>query len=182
MEKKKNIIVIMIFMSLCFIFTVGCKSVPQNIVPITNFDAQKYLGKWYEIARFDFLFERNMSNVTAEYVENDDGSILVINRGYNLNQHEWKKSEGKAKFREGVDIGALKVSFFGPFYSDYTVLAIDDSYSYALVGGKNYDYLWILSRTPDMPYSIQQQYVDMAESIGFDTENLVWTIHNERAL
>ena len=108
---------------------------------IPEFDLSRYLGKWYEIARFDFAHEKDMDNVTARYSLNKDGSIRVENRGYDYKKGEWKESIGKAKFQGRPTIGSLKVSFFGPFYSGYNIIALDPNYLYSLVVGKNYDYL-----------------------------------------
>lgn len=155
----------------------GCSSAPQNITPVENFDAQRYLGTWYEIARFDFFFENNIDEVTANYSLNADGSIKVINRGYSTKKLKYQESVGKAKFKAQSSVGALKVSFFGPFYGGYNIIALDPEYQYALVAGDSYKYLWILSRTPSIPDTIRDEYLAKAKSLGFTTENLVWTKH-----
>lgn len=161
--------------ALVVFFIFSCQSTPKNIYPITGFNYERFLGKWYEIARFDFTFEKDMDNVTAYYSKNEDGSIRVENRGFNYKQNKWKEAIGKAKIKKSPTEGALKVSFFGPFYSDYIIIALDSEYQYALVAGKNYDYLWILSRTKTIPLDIKEEYLAFAESIGFETEKLVWT-------
>ncbi|MCH5685331.1 lipocalin family protein [Niabella sp. W65] len=122
------------------------RTVPKGIKAVSNFQKDRYLGKWYEIARFDFRFEKNMSRVTAEYSANSDGTIRVKNSGYDNKKYKQKQSIGKAKFVGNEDVAMLKVSFFGPFYAGYNVIAIDDNYQYALVCGKSRDYLWLLSR------------------------------------
>lgn len=152
---------------------------PVKAEPVTNFNKEKYLGKWYEIARFDYRFEKNMNNVTAEYSLRDDGKIRVFNRGYDTTAGKFKSSTGKAKFRGDDQTAALKVSFFGPFYAGYNVIAIDKDYQYALVAGENLDYLWILSRTTSIPENIKQQYLKLARSIGYMTEDLIWVEHNQ---
>jgi len=73
----------------------------------------------------------------------------------------------------------LKVSFFGPFYSGYNVIALDKDYKYALVSGQNLDYLWILSRTTTIPDDVKQQYLKLASDLGYKTENLIWVEHNK---
>lgn len=156
----------------------SCQSMPENVTPVSGFNAAQYLGTWYEIARMDFRFEKDMGNVTANYSLNDDGSIRVQNRGFDYIKDEWKEAIGKAKFQDKPTVGALKVSFFGPFYSGYNVIAIDPYYQHALVAGENYDYLWILSRTPTIPYEVQSEYLALADSLGFDTEKLVWVEHD----
>lgn len=156
----------------------SCSSVPKGAVVVKPFDKDRYLGKWYEIARFDFRFEKNMNNTTAEYSLNEDGTIKVVNSGYDTLKKKWKQSVGKAKFRGSPNEAKLKVSFFGPFYGSYNVIALDDQYKYALVAGKNLDYLWILAREKTIPNEIKENYVQLASSIGFKTENLIWVEHN----
>ena len=158
----------------------GCASIPKNTEAVKNFDADKYLGKWYEIARFDFRFEKNLNNTTAEYSKNDDGTIKVLNKGYNYVKNEWSSAEGKAKFVKDTQIAQLKVSFFGPFYSGYNVIALDENYQYALVAGKNLKYLWILSRTPTIPLDIKEEYIQKAKEIGFKIEEMIWVEHSEQ--
>lgn len=156
----------------------ACSSVPKGAVVVKPFDKNRYLGKWYEIARFDFRFEKNMNNTTAEYSLNDDGTIKVVNAGYDTLQKKWKEAVGKAKFAGSPEEAKLKVSFFGPFYSAYNVIALDDQYKYALVAGKNLDYLWILSREKTIPNDVKNNYVQLASSIGFETGKLIWVEHN----
>lgn len=155
---------------------VACKSPspPKGIKPVTNFNATRYLGKWYEIARKDYYFERGLDHVTAEYSLKKDGTLRVINRGYDPAKSKWKESEGKARFVGTENVAALKVSFFGPFYAGYNVIAIDPDYKYALVSGQSRDYLWILSRTPEIPTDIRVKYLEIAMENGFRTNDLVW--------
>ena len=171
-------ILILLAAGLCF---VGCRSIPKNMEPVGNFDLQRYLGTWYEIARFDFTFERNLSQVTAEYSMNKDGSVKVVNRGFNYAKNDWQEAVGRARFRGSPTVGALEVSFFGPFYGGYNIIALDENYQYALVVGKDLNYLWILSRTTTMPSDILTEYLILAESLGFDIDNLVWTLHSKEA-
>ncbi|KAF1366354.1 apolipoprotein D and lipocalin family protein [Yokenella regensburgei] len=155
---------------------VACKSPtpPKGIQPVNNFDVSRYLGKWYEIARMDYYFERGLNHVTAEYSLKSNGTIRVVNRSYDPSISEWKESEGKALFVGPKNIAALKVSFFGPFYAGYNVIAIDDDYKYALVSGQSRDYLWILSRTSEIPQDIRDKYLDIAMKNGFRINELVW--------
>ena len=157
----------------------SCKSVPTGVEAVRNFEKTRYLGKWYEIARIDFKFEKDLNNTTAEYSEMPNGRIRVLNKGFNYKKNRWKKAIGKAKFVEKSDVGMLKVSFFGPFYAGYNVIKIDNDYNYALVAGKNFDYLWILSRTPSIPTSIKEEYLDFAQRLGFNTSRLTWVVHNQ---
>ena len=154
------------------------RTIPKGITAINNFQKERYLGKWYEIGRFDFRFEKNMSHVTAEYALNEDGTIRVTNRGYDYKKYKQKQSVGKAKFIGDENIAMLKVSFFGPFYAGYNVMAIDDNYQYALVCGKNRDYLWLLSRDKTMPEKIKNNYLTLAKRAGFDLSKIIWTDQN----
>lgn len=154
----------------------SCSSMPKKkMQPVLNFDAEKYLGTWYEIARFDFRWEKDLKNVTANYYMNEDGSIKVVNTGYDISTMKEKQSVGKAKFAGEKNVGALKVSFFWPFYSSYTVIAIDPYYQYSLVAGENTKLMWILSRTPTIPDAVKNDYTRIAQEAGYDLTNLVWT-------
>lgn len=153
----------------------GCVGKPVDVTPVANFNAARYLGKWYEIARLDHSFERDLTHVSAEYSMRGDGGIKVINRGYKPASAEWKQSEGKAYFVETPDQGYLKVSFFGPFYGSYIVFDLDqDKYSYSMVSGPNKTYLWLLSRTPVMDEATKKRLTDKAQALGFNTQKLIW--------
>lgn len=156
----------------------SCTSIPKGATAVSPFDKERYLGLWYEIARKDFKFERNLNNTTAEYSLNEDGRIQVSNQGYNTVKKEWTQAMGKAKFVGDENKAQLKVSFFGPFYSGYNVIALDSDYRYALVAGKDLDLLWILSRETMVPEEIKDQYLQLAEEIGYDTSDLIWVEHN----
>lgn len=141
--------------------------------PVFTLDLAKYLGRWYEIARFDHSFERGMDNVTAEYLLRDDGKIDVINSGWK--KGNYKVANGKARQPDPrYDPAHLEVSFFLNFYSDYNVLMLDDLYQVALVGSKSPKYLWILSRTPQLSDEVIDSIVEEAESRGYDTSKLIW--------
>ena len=152
----------------------SCASIPEGAMAVKPFYPEKYLGKWYEIARMDFRFERGMDHTTANYSMNKDGSIRVENRGYLLAKKQWKKAIGKAKFVGSSDDARLKVSFFGPFYGGYNVIALDEEYKYALVAGDNLSYLWILSRETTVPEDVKLNYLQKAKSLGFDVDALIW--------
>ena len=157
----------------------SCASMPKNSKPIQNFDINKYLGTWYEIARFDFRFEKDLDNVMAQYSLNDNQNVIVINSGYNFKKEKWVFAKGVAKFRGNKNSATLKVSFFGPFYSGYNVIALDENYKYALVAGKSLKYLWILSREKSIPENIRSNYLKIAQEVGFDTSKLIWVEHNK---
>lgn len=147
---------------------------PHGVTVVKNFNTQRYLGQWYEIARFDHRFERGLEKVTATYSLRDDGGLNVVNRGYNPARGKWQQSDGRAYFTGDPGTAALKVSFFGPFYGGYNIIALDDDYRYALVCGPNRDYLWILSRTPTIPDAVKKQMLDTAARQGFAVEKLLW--------
>lgn len=153
-------------------------SIPKHTRAVQHFDVNRYLGNWYEIARFDYVFERNMNNTTAKYSLNADGSIRVLNRGYKYVKKQWKEAKGKAKFRGSRDVGELKVSFFGPFYGAYNVIALDPDYRYALIAGNNLKYLWILSREKTIPDAVKENYLKQAREAGYDVDKLIWVEHD----
>lgn len=157
---------------------ISCKTIPEGVVAIKEFEQEKYLGKWYEIARFDFRFEKNLDNTTAEYSLNNNGTIKVLNKGHNTQTNKWQQAIGKAKFVKDPSIAMLKVSFFGPFYGGYNVIALDNEYKYALISGQNFDYLWILSREKTIPEHIKTNYLKIAQDNGFDTSKLIWVKHD----
>lgn len=158
----------------------SCVSIPKGAKAVRPFDKNKYLGKWYEIARMDFKYERGLHNVTATYSLKDEQTIRVDNKGFNPDKNLWKESIGKAKLAGNPDEGRLKVSFFGPFYAGYNVIAIDPDYKYALIVGNNLNYLWLLSREKTMPEAYRTKYLVMAKSLGYTIEKLVWTDHSAR--
>lgn len=153
----------------------SCVTIPKGAKAVQPFDKQKYLGTWYEIARMDFKFERGLEKVSATYSLIDENTIRVDNKGYSTKDQKWKESIGKAKLAGHTSEGRLKVSFFGPFYAGYNVIAIDPEYRYALVAGNNLNYLWLLSRDKTMPQQVKDNYLGIARSLGYQTEKLVWT-------
>lgn len=171
---KKVLIGLSLTITGIFLLNSCAVGVPKGAEAVTNFDADKYLGKWYEIARFDFRFEKNLNQVTATYSNKENGNIKVENRGYDYVKNKWKESIGEAKFVKSPDIAELKVSFFKPIWASYNVIDIDKDYKYALVVGNNKDYMWILSREKTIPETYKQRFLDKAKSLGFETENLVW--------
>ncbi len=176
--KRKNSSVAAIFL-LTIVFQSGCTGIPDGVQAVTGFELDRYLGTWYEIARLDHSFERGMSNVTANYSMRDDGGVSVLNRGYKVSKGEWGEASGKAYVVGDVDVGQLKVSFFGPFYGGYNIVELDKSgYQYALVAGPDRDYLWILSRTAQMEPDVLQSLVNKARELGFATDELIFVEHD----
>lgn len=164
----------------CLAITVaGCTGIPKGLEPVKDFETDRYLGKWYEIARLDHSFERHLSNVSATYTKGENGNIRVINRGFNAKTGKWKQIEGHARFIENETVGSLKVSFFGPFYGAYHIVDLDrENYSYALVAGPSRSYLWILARQTKLEESVYVKLVARANAWGFDTEELINVEHN----
>jgi apolipoprotein D and lipocalin family protein len=156
----------------------ACAGVPKGLSPVEDFDIDRYTGKWYEIARLDHPFERGLTRVTAEYTQTEAGGIRVINRGYDPVEQEWRQIEGRAVFTGSERTGSLKVSFFGPFYGGYHIIALDcENYRYALVAGATRSYLWILARTPRLDPAVVTRLVEEAERLGFDTDSLIFVDH-----
>jgi len=153
------------------------RTIPKGAIPVKPFQVKKYMGKWYEIARLDYHFEKGLDNVTAEYSLNEDGTVKVINSGYNYKKGVIEESEGKAEFVDSPDEAMLEVSFWGPIKSGYNVIAIDKAYKYALVVGRNRNYMWLLSRETSMPENIKLDYLSIARSLGYKTERLIWSEH-----
>jgi apolipoprotein D and lipocalin family protein len=164
------------------LLTFGCARSAKHLPAIADFDAERYTGRWHEIARFPHRFEKGLSEVTAEYSLRPDGKIDVVNRGYSEKKGKWKQARGVAKFADAENVGYLKVSFFGPFYGDYKILALDKKdYSYAVVASGTFDYLWILSRTPVMAESRLRNLIAAVKELGFETENLLMVDQRQNA-
>lgn len=159
------------------LFLIGCNSPPKGVTPVTGFEADRYLGKWYEVARLDHSFERGMTNVTAEYGKGPDGSITVKNRGYLPASGEWKTVEGRGEFLGSPEVGSLKVKVGAPFYGGYHVIALAPDYSHSMVSGPNRDFLWILARTPKLAPDALEPLVAQAKADGFATDELIYVTH-----
>ena len=164
-----------LLLSLVCLALCACTGLPEGVEPVQDFQPERYLGKWYEIARLDHSFERGLTRVTAEYSRRDDGGIRVLNRGYNAEKGEWDQAEGKAYFVRGDEEGYLKVSFFGPFYGAYVVFGLDrENYRYSFVSGPDRSYLWLLARTPTVDRAVIDRFVTVAGSLGYPTDELIF--------
>ncbi len=171
MKIGKGILLIMLLSS----FLSGCSGIPSGVSAVKNLDSEKYLGKWYEIARLDHWFERGLIDVSATYTPRDDGGIDVLNKGFDEKREKWKQVRGKAYFVKDKTIGRLKVTFFWPFYGGYNVIELDkDNYSYAMVCGPTRSYLWILAREKTLDDKIKENLVENAEKLGFKTGNMIF--------
>jgi len=175
MDKKKSLFLLTAAAAGTVIYNIW-KPVKSELPVIQNLDIRKYMGHWYEIARLDFYWEKGLKNVEAEYSLLDNQQITVLNKGVRIKDNKAKASKGKAKFAANPNEGALLVSFFGPFYSGYNIMHVDEDYQHALVFGQNLDYMWILSRSKSIPLAVQKLYLDYAQQAGYDTSKLVWTI------
>ena len=170
----KNLIILLIVVGFPLL---TCNSKPEmkvDTTPVKHFDVERYLGTWYEIARFPHRFEKDLVGVTATYSKRDDGKIKVVNKGYaDSLDGEVSTITGKAKLAGDPDTGHLKVSFFWIFYADYKILELDTAnYQYALVGSSSDNYLWILARAPKMPEETYSMLVDTARARGYNVEKL----------
>ena len=148
----------------------GCSKPTVDNSVVNNFDLNRFLGSWYEIARFDHKFERGMEQTKATYTLREDGKVDVLNTGMKDGKHS--NAKGVAKLTDTPAL--LRVSFWGPFYSDYRVMLLDSDYRYALVGSGSDDYLWILSRTPQITPETQTLILAEAQKRGYDTDKLIW--------
>ena len=168
---KKNKLIL--FLSLLII--TSCIGIPESVTPVNEFELERYLGKWYEIARLDHSFERGLEQVSAEYSLREGGGVVVRNRGYSTDKQEWKEASGKALFVNEEDKGHLKVSFFGPFYGSYIIFELDkEDYQYAFISGPNLNNLWFLSRTPTVDQVMMDHFIMQASALGFNTDELIY--------
>ena len=166
----------------CAAFLAACAPTrpPEGISAVTPFDLQRYQGRWYELARLDHGFERGLTDVSATYQPRPDGSVRVVNRGFDPAKGEWREAVGKAVFIGDDHTGSLKVSFFGPFYGGYHVAALDADYRWALVVGPNRSYCWVLARDKHLGAAQREAIAARARSLGIDTAALIWVTHERQ--
>lgn len=166
----KKLIYVFWVCTLLFAFFSCSSPVTVDNSTVKKVDLNRYVGKWYEIARFDHMFEKDMTHCTAYYTLVGDGKLEISNMG--KKNGRWKTSEGKGRLTD--EAGLFRVSFFGPFYSDYRIMMLAHDYSYALIGGDGDDYLWILSRTPKLKQDTINKIVHEANKRGYNTSELIW--------
>jgi len=168
-------LILLVFIS---VFIVGCKTTEITVdnSAVEQLKLEKYLGTWYEIARFDHPFERNLEGVTATYELRDDGKIRVINKGYkNSLDGKLKTAKGKAKRpNPEKEPGKFRVAFFLFFYADYIVMELDENYEWALIGSSSNKYLWILSRNSQPEQFVTDKILQKAKVRGYNTDKLIW--------
>lgn len=144
----------------------------KTLETVKKVDIQRYMGKWYEIASFPQRFQKGCTCTTAEYELMKNGKVKVLNSCYLEEKEKMKTAEGKAWVTDETTNAKLKVQFFWPFSGKYWIIDLADDYSYAVVGHPNRDYLWILSRSPQMPEQTYKAIVDRVAAKGFDTSKL----------
>lgn len=171
---KKNVLILLA--TILGLSSCATKNTNLNLSTVDDFDINRYLGKWYEIARFDHRFEKGMVGTTAIYSLNDDKTIRVENSGYQDSfSGKFKTAIGKGKFANKDNPSMLKVAFFLWFYGAYNVLELDkENYSYAMIGSNSDKYFWILSRTPQLKDQDRVFLLKRAEERGFDTSKIIW--------
>lgn len=170
---KPNCLIVPAATSIC-----GCCGLPEGVEPVKDFDLNRHLGKWYEIARLDHPFERGLGQGTAEYSLRDDGGVCVINRGFSVEARQWREIEGKADFVRDSDAGYRKVSFFGPFYGADVIFELDEeNYRYASVSGPSKSCLWLSARTPAVSEARKERFIRRAQALGFHTDEMILVAH-----
>lgn len=157
-----------------FLLLSSCTGIPNGVQAINNFQLERYLGTWYEIARMDHRFERGLEQVTATYSLREDGGVRVLNRGFDTDKGKWKEAEGKAYLLGEDNEGRLKVSFFGPFYAAYNIIELDEDYQYVMISGHTRNYFWILSRSAEIDEQVLQRLITRASELGFATNQLIY--------
>ncbi|MFQ6370595.1 lipocalin family protein [Shewanella sp. YIC-542] len=163
----------------------GCTLMAQKIAVVEDFQTQAYLGQWYEIARLDHGFERDLTHVQAHY-RLDGDAIRVTNTGYNPKTQAWQTAKGVAYFMEGEKRGRLRVSFFRPFYGAYQIHAlipqspVAGQYQHAVVMGPSNQYLWLLSRQPQVDDAIKQRFVNLAQQLEVAPSQLIWVVQSPK--
>ena len=163
---KKNFLPILLFVF-------SCDLTFAEIRPVNNFNISQYLGKWYEIARLDHWFERDMIQVSANYSMLKNGVIGVTNQGLKK-PGKHKIANGKARFVGKKNQGHLKVTFFWPFSTPYIIFELDESYQFAYVTSDSKSYLWFLSRTPCVTQKMKDDFEKKTGSLGFNTSELIY--------
>ena len=158
--------------SIC-VSCMGSATTDVDTSTVRSLDVKRFMGRWYEIARFDHRFERGMTHATADYTLLPDGKIRVVNSG--MKKGKPTESVGKAKQPNPAEYpGRLKVSFFLWFYSDYYILELDKDYQYAVIGSSSDKYLWILSRTPEMKKELLDKILQNIAQRGYDLSKLIF--------
>ena len=170
----KNLFKTSALICIVLLFT-ACSSKNPPLQTVQKVDINRYLGTWYEIARYEHFFEKDCKNVSANYSMLDEQTIKVVNRCTNMLTNEKKEAIGRAYATDDTN-SKLKVSFFRPFYGDYWVMILDENYDYVVVGTPSREYLWILCRKPILDEKIKNEILQKLPTLGFDASKLIWTI------
>jgi len=170
----KNLFKTSALICMVLLFT-ACSSKNPPLQTVQKVDINRYLGTWYEIARYEHFFEKDCKNVSANYSMLDEQTIKVVNRCTNMLTNEKKEAIGRAYATDDTN-SKLKVSFFRPFYGDYWVMILDENYDYVVVGTPSREYLWILARKPILDEKIKNEILQKLPTLGFDASKLIWTI------
>lgn len=157
------------------LFFTSCSTKDFSLLTVKKVDINRYLGTWYEIARYEHFFEKDCKNVSANYSLMEENKIKVINSCQKIDTNKTKEATGIAYATDDTN-SKLKVSFFRPFYGDYWILMLDKDYKYVLVGSPSREYLWILSRTKTLPKDILDKIILKIKELNFDEKKLIWTI------
>lgn len=154
------------------LFILGCSTTHPSLSTVERVDLDKYMGTWYEIARYEHRFEKGCSDVSATYTKREDGKIDVLNRC--MKEEGLSEANGVAYAVNDTN-SQLKVTFFWPFYGDYWVMMLDEDYTYAVIGDPSREYLWILSRSKTLDPQIKKKILEKLPSLGYEIEPLIWT-------
>lgn len=159
------------------ILLISCVKVPEWVTPVKNFQAKRFMGTWYEVARLDHKFEHGMNTVSSKFSMTSDGKITIRNEGYMVRMSEWRNAEASASFIEGDNVGLLKVAYMKPFYDPYVIFKIDPEYEWAFVCGKDRNHLWLLSRYEWVDDEVMEDFKRESRNLGFDLSELIEVKH-----
>ena len=157
-----------------FLF-LGCSQTYPPLKTVEKVEIERYLGVWYEIARYEHFFEKGCSDVNATYTLREDGKIDVLN---SCNKEGEETTAKGIAYNTDESYSKLKVSFFRPFYGNYQILMLGKNYEYAVIGEPSREYFWILSRTKQLDKNTTSLIVNAMPSLGYDANKLIWTPQN----
>ena len=164
----------LLFTTIALLTACATSSPPLGIAAVKPFELQRYQGQWYELARLDHIFERGLTDASARYQAQADGSVRVVNRGFDPAKGEWREVTGKALFTGAHTVGSLNVSFFGPFYGGYPVAGLGPGYRWGLVVGADRGYFWGFARGETPSATAKTAIVTRAKALGIGTDALIW--------
>lgn len=166
-----------LYLAFLIAFFTACSTPNQPLEVVPTLELQRFLGKWYEIGGIPTPEQANCTGTTATYTLKSPTEVEVLNRCFEKSLTGPEKSaKGRAYIPNPSEPTKLKVEFFWPFAGDYQIMALDADYQYALIGAPSRRYLWVLSRTPELPEATWQQLVEKAQKQGYDTAKILKTI------